>query len=87
MMVAPGAYGAYDCPQLEQSERTIRSRIEELERLMARASKGPGGDFVNAVSYRSDYEYNRGQHAELMREAVNKNCNAQSKWSSQRSVF
>ena len=27
------------------------------------------------------------QKPELMREAVNKNCNAQSKWSSQRSVF
>ena len=87
MMVAPGSYNAYDCVQLEQTERVLRGRIAELEQLMARASKGAGGDFVNAISYRSDYEYARGQHAEVMRTAANKNCPAQSKWSSQRSLF
>jgi len=87
MMVAPGAYSAYDCAQLENTERALRGRITELEQLMARASKGAGGDFVNAISYRSDYDYTRGQRAELMREAANKNCSAQSKWSSERSVF
>jgi len=87
MMVAPGAYNAYDCVQLEQAVPPLRRRIVELEQLMARASKGAGGDFVNAVTYRSDYEYTRGQYAEVMRTAANKNCSAQSKWSSERSVF
>jgi hypothetical protein len=87
MMVTPGSYGAYDCVQLEQAVPALRKRIVELEQLMARASKGAGGDFVNAITYRSDYEYTRGQYAEVMRTAANKNCPAQSKWSSERSLF
>jgi len=87
LTVAPGAFNAYDCVQLEQTGRGLRARITELEQLMARASKGAAGEFVNAVSYRSDYEYTRGQYNEIVRAAQNKNCTSQSKWSSERSVF
>lgn len=87
MMVAPGAFNTYDCNQLDGTTRSLRKRIEELEQLMARASKGAGGELVNAISYRSDYEYTRGQYNEAMRAAANKNCMSQSKWSSERSVF
>jgi hypothetical protein len=86
-MVAPGAYNHYDCAQLAQTAVNLRTRQNELEQLMARASKGPGGDFVNTVTYRSDYEYTRGQYNEVMAAAANKNCASQSKWSSERSVF
>jgi hypothetical protein len=87
MLVTPGAYNTYDCVQLENAVRGHRQKIVEMEQLMARAAKGPGGDFVNAVTYRSEYEFSRGQYKELMRAAADKNCPAQSKWSSERSVF
>jgi hypothetical protein len=87
MMVAPGSFSGYDCVQLGNTARGLRVRITELEQLMARASKGAGGEFVNAVTYRSDYEYTRGQYAEVVRTAANKNCSSQSNWSSERSLF
>ena len=87
MMVAPGRYEIYDCVQLDASIRSTRIRITDLEQLMARAAKGPGGDFVNAVTYRSEYEQARAQYKDMVLTAGNKNCPAQSKWSSERSVF
>jgi hypothetical protein len=87
LTVAPGAFNTYDCVLLEQTARGLRGRITELEQLMTRASKGAGGEFVNAVAYRSDYEYTRGQYNEVVRAAANKNCRSQSQWSSERSVF
>lgn len=87
MMVSPAMFSAYDCTQLDQTARGLRARITEMEQLMARASQGAGGEFVNAVAYRSEYEYTRGMHKEVVRTAANKNCTSQSNWSSERSVF
>src|SRR4051812_47194060 len=76
LMVSPGMFNAYDCTQLDQTARGLRARITEMEQLMARSS---GGELVNAISYRSEYEYTRGQYNEVVRTAANKNCSSQSK--------
>jgi len=67
--------------------KSTRQQIANLEQLMARAAKGPAGDFVNAVTYRTEYEQSRAQYKEMEQTALSKNCPAQSKWSSERSVF
>ena len=87
MMVAPGRYNIYDCMQLSDGMKSTRQQIANLEQLMARAAKGPAGDFVNAVTYRTEYEQSRAQYKEMEQTALSKNCPAQSKWSSERSVF
>ena len=84
--VARGSYDHYDCGNLEQLASGSLTRVTELAQQMARASKGAGGEFVNVIAYRSDYEYSRAQHNEALRAMGEKNCRGQSKWSSERAI-
>ena len=69
------------------SLRNRRARDAELERLMAQASTGAGGEVVNLMVYRTDYLQNRGEIDELTRTAANKQCSIQSPWTSGRTIF
>ena len=87
VLVTPGKYDMHSCQDIENNIRNRRGREAELQRLMAQASGAVGGEFVNAIAYRSDYLQNRAEIEELVRTAANKQCTAQSPWSSQRAVF
>ncbi len=87
VMGAPGKYDLYSCAQIVENIKVTRARVQELQQLMERSAQGPGGEFVNAVAYRSEYLRNRGDLKVLMDTAGAKNCAGQSKWSSERSVF
>lgn len=74
VLVGPGEYQFYNCQQLAASAKTLRTRLQELETLMAKSSKGAGGGLVNAMAYQPDYLSVRGELNELRRTAAAKNC-------------
>lgn len=86
-MITPGKYEFYDCQRIEGTLRAKQARQVQLEKLMADASKETGGGVVNAMAYRPEYASNQGDIDELIRATSNKNCTAQSPFSSGRAVF
>jgi len=86
-MSAPGRYNMYPCPNLEIRIKEVRERRIELEQLMARSSQSVGGDFVNAVAYRSEYVQTGGDLQELARASSDKKCAVDSQFSSRRTVY
>src|SRR5262245_3608000 len=55
VMVVPGKYNLHGCQEIEANIRNRRARDAELEKLMAQASTGAGGEVVNLMVYRTDY--------------------------------
>jgi hypothetical protein len=51
----PAAYAMYDCAQLATVRESHAERVQELQRLMAKAETGAGGALVAEVAYRPDY--------------------------------
>jgi hypothetical protein len=86
-MLAPGKYDVYPCANIEARFKQVRERRIELEQLMARSSQTAGGDFVNAIAYRSEYVQTGGDLEELARASSEKKCAVDSKFSSQRTVY
>jgi hypothetical protein len=86
-LVTPGKYEFHSCQEIENSIQNRRARLIDLEKLMADASQGVGGGFVGAITYRPEYMQNRGEIAELVKTAQNKQCVIQRPLSSQRAVF
>jgi hypothetical protein len=86
-LTSPGKYEFHDCQDIQSNIRNRRNRQAELEKLMAQASQGFGGEFVSAIAYRSEYVKNRGDIDVLVRTAAEKQCVTQSPWSSERAVF
>ena len=57
----PAKYDYYDCKQLESERKSIATRMDELQRLMAKADTGVAGPVVAELAYRNDYIAYRGQ--------------------------
>ena len=57
----PAKYDYYDCKLLETERKGIKAKIEDLERLMAKARTGVAGPVVAELAYRNDYIAYRGQ--------------------------
>jgi hypothetical protein len=74
LLVGPGDYQFYNCEDLAATAKKMRDRLQELDGLMAKSSKGPGGGLVNAMAYKPDYLNVRGELNEVRREATAKNC-------------
>ena len=74
LLVAPGGFEFYSCPQLVQAAAGFRARAAELQRLMDKAERDPGGKLVSALGYRPDYLSVRGQLHEVERTARSKQC-------------
>jgi hypothetical protein len=51
----PATFAMYDCKQLAGVRTSYAQRVEELQRLMAKAETGAGGSVVAEVAYRPDY--------------------------------
>jgi hypothetical protein len=73
-LAAPGQYDLYDCPAIKVAAKGVVERQRELEGLMARANRGPGGSLVSATTYQPEYVTLRGKMAELRRVAAVNNC-------------
>jgi hypothetical protein len=73
-LVQPEKYVLYTCKELAETARAISARQLELEKLMAKARTGSGGELVNALAYRPEYVQLRGQMNEVHRTSAEKNC-------------
>lgn len=85
--IVPGKFQIYSCEDVDGRVTTFRKRQVELEQLMARASQGTGGEFINSVAYRTEYLQTRGELNELKKASADKQCAVNSKFSSGRAVF
>ena len=74
LLVAPGSYEFYSCPQLAQIAASYKARRAELEQLMAKAESDAGGKLMSAISYRPDYLQVGGQIQDVERTARAKQC-------------
>jgi hypothetical protein len=70
----PAKYDYYDCKLLETERKSLRTRIEDLERLMAKAQTGAGGAVVAELAYRNDYIALRGQQKLAEKAWQRNNC-------------
>jgi hypothetical protein len=86
-LVNPGKYEFHSCEAIKSSIRTQRARQSELEQLMAKSAQSFGGEFVNAIAYRSEHLRTRGEIDVLVKTAEDKQCITQSPWSSERALF
>ncbi|MEO6841790.1 MAG: twin-arginine translocation pathway signal [Bradyrhizobium sp.] len=57
----PAKYEYYDCKQLENERKNIKTKLDELQRLMVKADTGVAGPVVAELAYRNDYIAYRGQ--------------------------
>ena len=74
-LVADSAqYEVYTCPQLAGQETALKTRLAELDTLMAKAAADTGGAVVNAVAYRPEHITVRGSLDVVRRVRAEKNC-------------
>jgi hypothetical protein len=73
-MVNRGKYALYDCFALGLQARESARREHELSAAMEKASRGPGGEAINATMYRPEYLTVKGELEELELMANKKNC-------------
>jgi hypothetical protein len=74
LLVAPGDYDLYSCPQLARTAADLKVRRAELEGLMAKAEGDAGGRMMSALGYRPDYLKVRGEIHEIEKTAREKKC-------------
>jgi hypothetical protein len=70
----PAKYDYYDCKLLEGERKSLKTRIEDLERLMAKAQTGAAGPVVAELAYRNDYIAYRGQQKLAEKAWQRNNC-------------
>jgi hypothetical protein len=70
----PAKYDYYDCKLLETERKSLKTRIEDLERLMAKAETGVAGPVVAELAYRNDYIAYRGQQKLAEKAWQRNNC-------------
>lgn len=74
LMVAPGKYEFYKCPQLIPALQQSEARARQLQRLMVKAGTGVGGRLVSATVYEPKYLSVRGD-IDLLHKAIREqNC-------------
>jgi|SRR6185312_13729227 len=74
LVIAPGKYDIYTCRQIADQMQVTETEGRRLEGLMARASQGAGGAFINDIAYEPEYVANRGEARELRASAASKHC-------------
>jgi hypothetical protein len=87
ILISPAKYAYHGCLHLQDADNTARMRQKQLQELMTRAAKGPGGNVVGQIAYRSDYEVARAEREMIAQEMTKKQCVLDSKRSSERSMF
>jgi hypothetical protein len=86
-LISPGKFEFYSCQDIADRAKTLRIQQVELEQLMDRSAQGVGGEFINAIAYRSNHAQTTGELKVLAQVTSDKKCATESKWSSGRSVF
>jgi hypothetical protein len=76
-LVAPGKYEFYDCATLAGTAKQQETKLQEYEKLMAKAAQSPIGGLVNATTYQPDYAALRGELNDVRRTQRAKGCEQQ----------
>ena len=87
LLVTPRKYQFHNCQLLTGTLTGQRKRIDELEKLMARASQGPLGQVIGAAAYRNEYLQARGEEKEILAMMREKNCAVESPSKSELSMY
>ena len=74
MLVDPGKFDLYTCINLSNTLIGLKARELVLQGLMDKASRGPGGEFVNLISYRTEYMQVKGNQKLVLKKQKEKNC-------------
>jgi hypothetical protein len=74
MLVDPGKFDLYTCITLSSTLAALKARELVLQGLMDKASRGPGGEFVNLISYRTEYMQMKGNQKLVLKKQKEKNC-------------
>ena len=74
LLADPMQYEFYTCQQLAANEAAQKTRLQELDGLMAKSASGAGGSVVNAVAYRPEYVTVTGQLNAVRHVQAEKNC-------------
>ena len=74
IMVAPGKFALYTCPEMVQNQKENVKRQREIEGLMAKAGQESSGRFVSAMAYRPEYLTLLGEMKDLRNAAAEKQC-------------
>lgn len=85
--VTPAKYQFHDCLQAQAADAGFANRQKELEELMTRAEKGPGGAAVNFMVYRTEYQQVLGERQAIKAQYQEKRCTIESTRTSDRQVF
>jgi hypothetical protein len=74
VMVAPGKFRLYTCPELITKAKELATRARDLEGVMAKAHESAGGGVVSTLAYRPDYVQVRGEMRDVREAAADKRC-------------
>lgn len=74
LMVAPGKFVLYSCPELALREKQNAEQQQKLRELMAKAESGPGGHMVSQLTYQPQYDISVEESRQLRAMQVEKNC-------------
>jgi hypothetical protein len=85
--ITPAKYQFHDCRQAQAADAGFAQRQRDLEELMARAEKGPGGAAVSFMAYRTEYQQVLGEREAIRRHHQAKRCTLESIRTSDRQVF
>lgn len=73
-LVTPDKFVLYNCAQLSDAAQANFVRQQQLEKLIAKAGTGAGGEVVSDLAYRPEYVQLRGEMNELRKANAEKNC-------------
>ncbi len=74
LLVSPGKFTLYTCPELVRHETGLVARQRVLEGLIAKAGPEADGRFVSAIAYRPEYAAVRAERNLLRRVFAEKEC-------------
>lgn len=70
----PSKYALYGCPNIAQVRPSIVARLEQLEKLIAKAEASPGGGMIATLAYSDEYKINQGDLRNIDARAAELNC-------------
>jgi len=76
---SPGKFSLYTCADLQRTYKTTKEREQELVQMMGLAAQSTGGEFINAIAYRSDHARVRSELRLLTEAANEKHCTIENK--------
>jgi hypothetical protein len=82
LLVDASKYQLHSCAQLAETTKRMSARRQELETLIERAAQSPGGAFIGAVAYQTEYTASGQELQVLATTSRRKKCDDPATWRS-----